>query len=188
MVEKPLNSAQADVMNIRFATPEDARALARLHVQAWRETYTGVLPEPELAKRNEESRHALWQQILSQPKANVAMCPELGFAQVGRQRDENLLAQGYTQEIYSLYVLKEAHGTGLGRALLDAALGPAPQPFSVFALATSHRACAFYEKSGGTLAFTREDIIGETPVVDHAYIWNTPQIHFGEPRTRKPQT
>ena len=34
------------IPNIRAATPADIAGLARVHVQSWRETYVGIIPQP----------------------------------------------------------------------------------------------------------------------------------------------
>ena len=36
-------------MRIRAAKPADAGSLARVHVDSWRSTYTGILPDEFLA-------------------------------------------------------------------------------------------------------------------------------------------
>lgn len=161
-------------MEIRNATPDDAEMLARLHVQAWSEAYTDLLPASEHAARGLMYRFRLWSRILASPVAQVAVAPDLGFAQVGPQRDKAMSDAGYPLELYSLYVLEKGYGTGTGLALLKHALGPSPAPFSAFVLDNNPRACGFYEKNGGRLLETRDEWIGQTPIRERAYVWDAP--------------
>jgi hypothetical protein len=56
------------MMQIRFADPEDARAVAEIHVEAWRAAYAGILPEAFLAALTVSSREAFWEQVLAENK------------------------------------------------------------------------------------------------------------------------
>lgn len=163
-------------MDIRNATLADAPMLAELHVQAWAETYTGLLPQAEHDAHGLEFRLGLWTRILSQPKPQVAVAPDLGFAQVGPQRDKTLAKAGYPAELYSLYLLRNGHGTGIGLGLLKHALGAMPKPFSTCVLDNNPRACAFYEKSGGHWLETRDEMVGQTAIKERIYVWDSPVI------------
>ncbi len=45
----------------RPANVADADAIGALHVAAWRETYTGILPDEMLAALSVEARRTMWQ-------------------------------------------------------------------------------------------------------------------------------
>ncbi|SLN32868.1 hypothetical protein ROJ8625_01537 [Roseivivax jejudonensis] len=49
---------------IRPAGPDDADEIAALHMQAWRETDTGILPPDEIARNGLSARRALWRRVL----------------------------------------------------------------------------------------------------------------------------
>lgn len=53
-------------MVIRSALPEDARAIAEVHVSSWRTTYRGLLPESVLAAQSVEQRESGWRQITTE--------------------------------------------------------------------------------------------------------------------------
>ena len=53
-------------MIIREATHADIPAIARLHVDSWRTTYKGILPDEFLADLNYEMRERQWQRTLSE--------------------------------------------------------------------------------------------------------------------------
>jgi hypothetical protein len=54
-------------MHIREATMADVAAIARVHVESWRATYKGILPDDYLANLTYEQREPLWREILSKP-------------------------------------------------------------------------------------------------------------------------
>jgi len=153
----------------RPATPDDARDLAAIHVRAWEETYTGLLPPEEVAARDRTRRLAQWQGMLAQGRTRVALIPGFGFAQAGPQREAALAAR-WPEELLALYVLKSGHGTGAGLALLSAVLGAGP--FSAVVLKCNGRACRFYEKTGGRLAEERPVTLGTRPIIDLLYVWD----------------
>ena len=47
-------------MQIRRARPDDAAAIARVHVESWRSTYAGLLPERLLLKLSNAQHEARW--------------------------------------------------------------------------------------------------------------------------------
>ncbi len=131
---------------IRAATPEDAEALARLHVEAWAETYPGLMPEAEIARHDLAYRLDQWPRILASGQGRVVIAPGFGFAMMGPQRYDQF-AVAYPEELYSLYLLRSAQGRGLGRDLFRAVSGA--EPFTALVIAGNDRACGFYEAQGG---------------------------------------
>jgi hypothetical protein len=53
------------MISIRAATERDAVAIAHVHVQSWRTTYAGIVPEEYLATLNEAERVLLWRDWLT---------------------------------------------------------------------------------------------------------------------------
>lgn len=135
-------------MLIRAATDQDAKDLAQIHVRSWAETYPGLLPAEEIAAYPYDLRLAQWQGVLARGGTRVVLIDGTGFAQIGPQREARFKPD-YPEELYALYLLGTAQGRGLGRALLRAALGPAPQPFTAVVLASNARALGFYTRIGG---------------------------------------
>jgi GNAT superfamily N-acetyltransferase len=149
--------------------------LARIHIAAWQETYAGLLPDDEIARASDPDRRlAQWTGAIARNDTRIAVIDDLGFAQIGHQRDAGLAALGYTWELWSIYLLRAAQGRGLGAALLRLALGPAPQPFTALVLAGNHVACSFYERQGGRLLAARDEAIGQTPITERVYVWDDP--------------
>ena len=110
---------------IRPATPEDAAAIASVHVQSWQETYAGLIPPDFLAHMTSaemrERRAASWRATIDQAREAVRVAEQGGglvaFASVGPARDH----PGYGAELMCLYSLARVQGRGTGRALLHAA-------------------------------------------------------------------
>jgi len=157
---------------LRPPTARDVPMLARLHVQGWEETYRGLLPPSEFDSHGLEVRLSQWSRQVAAGTSRIALAPGLGFAQMGPQRDRTEATAAYPDELYCLYVLREAHGTGLGAALLAAVRGG--RPFTSMVLDENARACAFYEKQGGQLLATRPERLGETEISERIYGFGRP--------------
>ena len=153
---------------IRPAAPADARALARLHVAAWAETYPGLLPPETILAETEPGRRLWWERTLRQGAVRVALAPEAGFAALGAQRDDALRADGYAEEVHALYLLRAAQGRGLGRALLRAVWSGRPTTALVV---EGVPACGFYEAVGARHRATRDERIGTAPIRERVYAW-----------------
>ncbi|OAI89021.1 hypothetical protein AYO36_02410 [Exiguobacterium sp. KKBO11] len=69
-------------MRIREARLEDASAIARVHIDAWRETYQGIIPDTYLVQLSHEKRTKQWEQTLVDQRVYVAVSGEevVGFA------------------------------------------------------------------------------------------------------------
>ncbi len=52
-------------MIVPEASYDDAPAIARVHVDTWRTTYRGIVPEDYLATLSYEKRESRWAQMLS---------------------------------------------------------------------------------------------------------------------------
>ena len=158
----------------RPATPADVPMLARVHVQCWQETYTGLLPAAEIAARGIEQRRRQWTDQIAAGRSRIAVLPDLGFAQAGPQRDTPLLEQGFPLELYALYLLRAGQGRGLGLALLRAVIRPGDGPMSALVLAGNQPAIRFYEASGARRLETRAEHVGAAPIEEHVYVWDRP--------------
>ncbi|WP_411889358.1 hypothetical protein [Yoonia sp. SDW83-1] len=156
-------------MTPRPATIDDVSMLARVHVQAWQEAYPDLLPAAEIAVRTFEKRQFLWARVLSKEHGRVWLIEDKGFAHIGPQREDMWRERGYPEELYAMYLIRD--GYGLGRPLLEAAFGPDGRPFTACVLEGNDRACAFYEKSGGQLLMTRDEMVGASQVVERVYGW-----------------
>jgi ribosomal protein S18 acetylase RimI-like enzyme len=132
---------------VRVATVEDAMALGAMHVAAWREAYfPHILSEASLQVVTPEVRGARYVELLTATTGTtwVAVSGDeiIGHSAVvaaepGSPRE---------LELASIYVLAKAYGTGVGQALLDAAIGDGPA--CLWVAAENPRAQAFYRRNG----------------------------------------
>ncbi len=162
---------------IRRAQIEDAPAIARVHIDTWRTTYPGIVPDEHLANLSYQHCEAGWIEHLSNPhdeRAFVAVAPTgqiVGFASGGPVREA---LDDFDGELYVLYVLKSTQGSGYGRLLVthvarDLA-GRGFHAMVIWAL-KDNPACRFYEKLGGRLVGEKVVKIGGKQLLDVAYAW-----------------
>ena len=98
------------MVSVRAATESDAIAIAHVHIQSWRTTYAGIVPEAYLAALNEAERVLLWQDWLTRDvEVYVADLDGevVGFASGGQIREP---LQDYDAELFAIYLLKTAQG------------------------------------------------------------------------------
>lgn len=146
-------------MLIRHAVPEDAYAVAEIHVEAWRAAYAGILPETFLSSLTVSSRQAFWLQSLAEKQGDlqVAMDGErmLGWINTGPCRDPD--AAIGDAEIWALYASPTVWSTGVGRQLWVSAqtrlLEQGDRRCRLWVLAQNARAIRFYQAAG----FERDD-------------------------------
>ena len=82
-------------MRIRTATLQDARDIAKIHVQAWRSGYEGIMSAEYLRSRSVETRTEKWSEALSTRSPGINLVIELeeaiaGFCVYGPARDNDL--------------------------------------------------------------------------------------------------
>ncbi|MER5963906.1 GNAT family N-acetyltransferase [Streptomyces sp. NPDC002057] len=144
-------------MPIREARPEDAAAVAAVHVLSWRAAYRDLLPGPYLDALDVEERTAVWRGRLTAPdRPTVLVATDTdgrvrAFSCVRAWPGEGF-APGPTAEVAALYALPEVWGTGVGRALLTAsteALTAAGfRTAALWVFAGNARGRRFYEAAG----------------------------------------
>jgi GNAT superfamily N-acetyltransferase len=162
-------------MNIRPATPDDAAAIAAVHVLAWRESYPGLVPDSVLAALDPARRTEIWHAAI--PRGGVFVAEDdadlVGFVAWGPQSDTAL---PFAAEIHALYVLRRAQWRGLGRALMGAAAADMRQAgfhsLGLWVLDGSAPARRFYETLGGRLCATRQDTREGWTAHETAYGWD----------------
>jgi ribosomal protein S18 acetylase RimI-like enzyme len=146
------------MITIRDAVEADVEDGARVHVQAWRESYAAFLSRDALAGLSVEERCAQWRQALSRRCAAsrflvaVEGSTLVGFARGGPLRDPTLASLAEA-EIYAIYLLDAAKRRGAGRRLMagvfDHLAGQGFGSAALWALKENVAARAFYETLGG---------------------------------------
>jgi ribosomal protein S18 acetylase RimI-like enzyme len=157
---------------IRAATRDDIPGLARVHVQSWLETYSGLVPTEILDAITLEARVAQWGRTFDHPHGIfVALEDDLvvGFASCGVAQDF-LQADG---ELYTLYLLNSHQHRGLGRALWNVVLefGQARkwESMVVWVLESNILAQGFYKHSGCKFVDRRVEVLRGVKLPEVAY-------------------
>ncbi|MFD7323015.1 GNAT family N-acetyltransferase [Streptomyces sp. NPDC059875] len=141
-------------MPIRGARPQDAAAIAAVHVRSWQAAYRDLLPRPYLDGLDVEERTAVWAVRLGAPEPpTVLVATEADGRVVGfccvRAWPEDDLDPGTTGEVAALYALPEVWGTGVGRGLLaaseEALVAGGFREAALWVLADNARGRRFYE-------------------------------------------
>ena len=112
-------------MTVRSADVADADPIGRVQVETWRAAYTGLMPDEVVAGFDVEAQQRMWREGLArEPRPGSAIFVAeidgevVGFASVGRSRDEKAENEG---ELYAIYLHPSHWDRGIGRALLQRA-------------------------------------------------------------------
>ncbi|MCK6481481.1 MAG: GNAT family N-acetyltransferase [Planctomycetaceae bacterium] len=162
---------------VRPARPEDAAGIARVHGDAWRAAYRGIVPDGFLATRGREpdavDRRRRW---IEDPKVTTLVAEEggeiLGFANGGPSREG---PAGFDGELYAIYIHPSRQRERLGWRLLlhlaEALHGRGFRSLSLWVLRDNAAGRAFYERVGGRVVAEKEIEIGGARLVETAYGW-----------------
>lgn len=149
-----------------------------MHVDTWRSSYPGIIPQDFLDALDTAKRAAMWEEEIGRKDAYVLVAEDAGtvcgFISGGRLRDGVNLGQAFDSEIYTLYVVSAAQGRGAGRELMRALAerlveDRLARPV-VWAL-EENPWCAFYERLGGKRVAQKMIEIGGAQLSDIAYGW-----------------
>jgi GNAT superfamily N-acetyltransferase len=160
------------VTAVRRATPEDARAIAEVHVATWRATYVGIIPQEILDALDVDAREADWATWVRAGDSVTFVAEDggrvVGFASAGPCRGFEDLG-----ELYAIYVLPRFWGTGAGSSLMAAAVEWLAARWSAAALWVAEenpRARRFYERRGWLPDDHRvEEVAPGAPVAEVRY-------------------
>ena len=170
----------ANAVEVRAADPRDAETVARIHIETWRLAYAHSFPQARLDRlaTGLDGRVQFWHEtIASNENSRVLVaCQEariIGFASGGTTRDEGA-DPAREGELYAIYVLPEAWGTGVGRALnarlLALLRADGFEEAVLWVLDDNPRARRFYELAGWRLdGGVKEDTFLDTPVREVRY-------------------
>lgn len=143
-------------MAIRSAVENDAYAIARVQILAWRQAYAGMMPPAFLDRMDSVRRVTSWRRALSSPTAmrtDVVLDPAgeiIGFFVYGPSRDDD--AAVGTGELVAINLLPAHWRQGLGRKMMARLLAAAAecrwQALTLWVLEANMRARRFYEAHG----------------------------------------
>ncbi|HEY8908499.1 MAG TPA: GNAT family N-acetyltransferase [Rhodoferax sp.] len=165
-------------MQICFASIEDARPIAEIHVATWKAAYAGIVPADFLAGLSVEKRESYWREQIPLGHQKIAVAKlgtrVVGWIAYGASRDDD--ADSGAAEIWAIYVSPEFWSGGVGRNLwLYSQSHLATEGYrsvSLWVLAANSRAINFYRKAGFVpdSSGNKEFEIGGTPLKDVRYV------------------
>jgi ribosomal protein S18 acetylase RimI-like enzyme len=158
------------------AGPGDAVDLARVHVEAWRETYPGLLPQVYLDRMSVATHARRWRyRLMNSGEVTLVAETARGLAGYCSGDWERGGARPGEAEIATLYILRRAQRSGLGRRLLTATAralaARGATSLVIWVLRDNAGARRFYEKMGGTCERERDEPIAGGLVASVAYRW-----------------
>src|ERR1051326_3096978 len=130
--------------------------MAKVHVDSWRTTYTGIVPDSYLANLTYARRETFWRDILGNarlhgyPFVAINNAGEIiGFVFAGPQHNGD---PAYQAELSSIYLLQEYQDQGIGRQLarrlVEALVQAGIRSMLLWVFAANPARC-FFEALGG---------------------------------------
>ena len=168
------------MIQLRAARPADASAIARIDADTWATAYHGILPPVSRLAHGYDARLKFWKLHLIRAPQGVFLAEDvgigpMGFVSCGPAREPIRTADGnFRGEIYALYVRPVCQGMGLGRQLLDAAIGnllKAGYSAAMLWVLTENPATGFYHHIGGRVIGERNISLGGKQIAETAYGW-----------------
>jgi len=163
---------------IRPVTEADYAYVAKAHVDSWRTTYIGIVPDDYLDGLSYETSEVRWRRISAQNGPGYAMFVAedenshiIGFANGGRERSGDV---DYDGELYAIYLLESHQRQGIGQALFHRIVlhlvETGVHSMLIWVLA-DNPSCRFYESMGGVPVRVQEIEIGGKRLKEIAYGW-----------------
>jgi GNAT superfamily N-acetyltransferase len=161
--------------SLRPARPDDAGAIGRMHVAAWRETYPGLVPDGLIAALDPVERAAVWGRSIAAGQCVVVVEEDgiAGLASCGPPREPELGCDG---EFWAIYLLRRAQRRGLGRALMAemarSMLAEGRRSACLWVVSANAPATGFYAALGGRVLARRTAGMRGFPLDETAYGWD----------------
>jgi ribosomal protein S18 acetylase RimI-like enzyme len=145
------------VVRVRTATPEDVSAISDINVRGWQAAFRGLFPDEFLDAADPRNRDSIFaERVTKGPPHHAAVAvggddEVVGFVILGPPGAEDL-DPTRVHELWGLYIEPERFGTGVGRMLMDHALGrlhAGGWDYAIlWTLRAVERTCRFYEAAG----------------------------------------
>jgi L-amino acid N-acyltransferase YncA len=164
-------------MKIRKANIQDAQGIGKVHVDSWRTTYKGILPDDFLNNLSYEQRTELWKKNISDATNYVLVAENeqdeiIGFATGGTRKTNSV---SNATDLTSIYLLEKYQGVGIGKQLLKELFTYFKQQGyeKVFVeVLAENKTRDFYEYYGAQYVNSIEIKIGGKIVEELIYVWN----------------
>jgi len=174
------------MIQIRYAKIEDVEGMVDVNLKTWRTTYSGIISEGFLLAR--ENKRV---EIIDKRKNNfsklqvdgrkIYQCVVLddrniiGIATYGKCRGEEEFGLINSGEIYSIYILKEFQGRGIGKKLINFAvrdLRDENYDMVVIWSLKDNPSVGFYKRIGGKDSLTRTIEIGNQRLEEIGFVFD----------------
>ena len=169
---------------IRPARVEDSSSIARVHVDSWRTTYRGIVPQAYLDGLSYGAREQWWREGLARVAdrslglftlvAESEAGQIVGFAGGGPVRHDHGDYRPFDGELQAVYLLQQEQGRGVGTQLVREVAGllrtDGRRSMMLWAL-EGNPACRFYGRLGGVVVFRREVPVSGALLPEVAYGW-----------------
>jgi signal transduction histidine kinase len=163
---------------IRPAMCDDAASIARVHVDSWRTTYRGIVPDAHLASLSVTQREQYWHSVIcDETRSEFVYVAEdidgniVGFSSGGPARNA---PSPYTGELYAIYLLETYQRKGIGQRLVLATaarlIRMGHQAMMLWVLA-DNPARRFYESLEGQPITSQRITLGGMELEEVAYGW-----------------
>lgn len=168
---------------IRKAEVKDARGIVEVYTYTWLTTYKGLIPDEILENRLNtiEERIPLIQKTIEE-KNNMFVAvvdnKVVGVMSYGKSRNDDYSSSG---EIYSIYVLEEYQGLGLGKKLfmtgIKELISKGYDTMILYVL-SGNNTIKFYEKYCGVKIGQKQDKFGSVMLTeDMMYFENLKDLY-----------
>ena len=155
---------------------QDVRGIANVHINSWKTTYKGILPDQYLSSMNLEAKKKNWLRNLKMLH-NATFVAEntngeiVGFAAGGPEQTNDPHIQG---EVYAIYFLQEYQRQGLGRKMIKAVIHELMkmehQNLIIWAL-KDNPSCGFYRALGGQVITEKTVKMAGIELIEVGFGW-----------------
>ncbi|TMW70642.1 GNAT family N-acetyltransferase [Alteribacter natronophilus] len=171
-------------MQIRKAAEGDEKGIAVVHVDSWKETYRGIIPDSVLDNRTYERQEKMWKNAIASlhpdgSDGRIILVAEdhdgsiAGFATAGKNRSDEY-RDSFDAELFAIYILQSAHKKGIGRRLtaeLSRFLVEKGYESIMVWVLKDNPAVRFYARLGGRPVGKRTEEIGGAELEELALGW-----------------
>jgi len=167
----------AKSITIRNAVSGDVPQVAKVHVESWQRSFTGIAPAEFLQNMSIEKREKVFEKRLDENGYRMLVADDeehgvVGFIDFGKPDFDNF---GYEARIYSFYFLPDFQRRGLGTRLFKACVKKVTDDgYGSVCLDTLKLSPyrGFYDKQGGRVVAYDKHLLGKQMFETVIYGWN----------------
>ena len=164
-------------IQIRKASFNDIPNIACIHVDAWLDTYRGIIPDEYLDQLTYQKRAEQHQKLMSDERKCLFVAEDekegvVGFVIGG---DERGVLDDFDAEIYAIYLKKSFHGQGIGKKLIltiGQFLKSKHYKKCLVWVLTQNPNIYFYSKLGAQKVSNRHIEVAGKPLPEVGYGWD----------------